>query len=195
LTEKTFKEIASLYAAMQSAYEDVRARVGLDCEGCAENCCTQRFYHYTLAEYLYLLEGIKKLSPDKRDLIFRRARVVTESYAHELAAGEIFKLMCPLNFQGLCALYEWRPMICRLHGVPHYFKMPDGTEKTGGGCYKVNEALLAEDKPRLDRTPFYTALAAIEKALREEVNFRQKIKKTTAQMLVDMAFELEMEDV
>ena len=176
---------------MDSAYAGIAGRYELDCGDCDENCCRQRFYHYTLAEYLYLLEGVKKLPAGKRDLIFRRAKVVTESYAHELAAGEIFKLMCPANFEGLCSLYEWRPMICRLHGVPHHFKMPDGTERTGGGCHKVKGGPL----PSLDRTPFYASLAEIEKGLREGLNYRQRIKKTTAQMLLDMAFELEIEDM
>lgn len=183
------KRLGLLYSAMDKAYASLAGSYGFNCEGCEDNCCTQRFYHYTLAEYMYLLEGVKKLSPETRELVFRRARVVVESYPHELQAGEMFKLMCPANFDGLCGLYEWRPMICRLHGLPHFFRMPDGTERMGGGCHRLNSS----DK-RLDRTSFYTELAAIEKSLREQTGFREKIRKTTAQMLLDMAFELEFED-
>ena len=189
MTEEALKKIASLYSAMDAAYDEVAGRYNVSCGDCDDNCCTQRFYHYTLAEYLYLLEGVKQLPAGKRDLIFRRAKVVTESYAHEMAAGEVFKLMCPANFEGLCSLYEWRPMICRLHGVPHHFRMPDGTDRTGGGCHRIGEGAL----PGMDRTPFYRTLAEIEKELREGLNYRQCIKKTTAQMLFDMAFELDID--
>jgi Fe-S-cluster containining protein len=182
------ERIASLYAEMDREYSRIAGSVGsFSCTGCTDNCCTQRFYHYTLAEYLYLMEGVKKAGRQTQELIFRRARVVAGSYEHEADAGKIFKLNCPVNQDGLCMLYEWRPMICRLHGLPHRFTMPDGNLREGGGCHKFPPG-AAEP---MDRTPFYTRLAEIEKELRTETGFRQRFKKTTAEMLVDMAFELE----
>ncbi|MDA8175093.1 MAG: hypothetical protein M0018_10990 [Nitrospiraceae bacterium] len=192
ITGEVIRRIASLYGEMDRAYAEFAGEYQLDCAGCRDNCCTQRFYHYTLAEYIFLLEGLKKIPFAKRDLIIKRARVVVGSYAHEAQAGEIFKLMCPANFEGLCALYFWRPMICRLHGVPNFFTMPGGETKESGGC-----AVLAEKHKQpgrlLDRTPFYSALAAIEKDLRQGLGFRQKLRRTTAQMILDMALELDVE--
>lgn len=182
------QRIASLYAEMDREYSRIaRSAPSFSCSGCTDNCCTQRFYHYTLAEYLYLMEGLKATARERRELIFRRARVVAGSYEHEAAAGRTFKLNCPVNEDGLCTLYEWRPMICRLHGLPHRFTMPDGSLREGGGCHRFPPG----EAEALDRTPFYARLAGIEKELRARNDFRGRFKKTTAEMLVDMAFELD----
>ena len=187
------ERLKNLYGRMDAEFERLSSDCGLACGDCDDNCCTQRFNHHTLAEYMYLLEGLKTAPEETRDTIIRRARVVVESYAHELQAGEIFKLMCPANFDGLCALYEWRPMICRLHGVPHHFVMPDGSKRTGPGCHRV-AAGFAESKS-LDRTPFYTELATIEKNIRQLSGYRERFRKTTAQMIMDMSLEMDIEEV
>ncbi|MDA8387329.1 MAG: hypothetical protein M0Z58_01530 [Nitrospiraceae bacterium] len=184
-------KLKDLYARMDMQFGQLSAACGLACGDCDENCCTERFHHYTVAEYLYLLEGLKAAETDLRENIIRRSRVVVESYAHELQAGEIFRLMCPANFDGLCALYEWRPMICRLHGLPHHFIMPDGARKTGTGCHRVKGGSTVS----LDRTPFYTELALIEKNIREKTGYRERFRKTTAQMIMDMSLELDIEEV
>jgi Fe-S-cluster containining protein len=179
------ERLGALYARMDMAYGELARGHGLSCEGCADNCCAQRFHHHTLAEYLYLMEGVRGLGPERRDVILRRANVAVESYFHEAHAGEMFKLMCPVNFEGLCALYRWRPMICRLHGLPHFFTMPDGSVREGAGCARA----AGGEKGLLDRTPFYRELADIEKAVRAELGRRERFRKTTAEMLVEMSFE------
>ncbi|MDA8325531.1 MAG: hypothetical protein M0033_04865 [Nitrospiraceae bacterium] len=191
MIEGELKKLGDLYARMDLEYEKVSAVYGLTCRGCDENCCSQRFHHHTIAEYLYLLEGLKAAPAELKRTIVRRARIVVESYVHELQAGEIFKLMCPANFDGKCALYHWRPMICRLHGLPHFFIMPDGVRKTAGGCHRVK----GESTASLDRTPFYTELALIEKALREQLGFKERFRKTTAQMIMDMSLELDFDEI
>ena len=183
--------LKNLYGRMDLEFGRLSTAGGPACEGCDDNCCAQRFHHHTVAEYMYLLEGLKAADDELKESIIRRARVVVESYAHELQAGEIFKLMCPANFDGLCALYDWRPMICRLHGLPHHFVMPDGSRRTGPGCHRVT----ADAAVSLDRTPFYTELAMIEKNIREITGCRERFRKTTAQMIMDMSLELDIEEV
>ncbi len=190
MKKEDIERMRLLYSEMDGAYDALAGKYGFSCDGCEDNCCTQRFYHHAVAEYFYLLEGIKKADPELREQIFRKSMVVTESYWHEVQAGEVFKLMCPANFDGLCSVYEWRPMICRLHGLPHHFTMPDGTVRKSGGCPRTND----DSNGLLDRTPFYKELAEIEKSMREDMNYRQRFKKTTAQMFVDMQMELEMEE-
>ncbi len=194
MIKAAMERLEDLYARMDVEYGQISRLYGLDCEGCDDNCCSQRFHHHTFAEYLYLLEGLKAAEPELRETILRRARVVVESYAHELQAGEIFKLMCPVNFNGLCALYKWRPMICRLHGLPHYFIMPDGSRKAGSGCHRISAAEKTTPHHGMDRTPFYTGLAGIEKDVREHLGYRERFRKTTAQMLMDMSLEVDIEE-
>jgi len=178
----------AVYDAMDAAYSAVARNYGFDCAGCEDNCCTQRFYHHTLAEYYYLYEGLRTADPELARKILVKARVVVDSYRHELHAGSVLPLMCPVNFDGLCRLYEHRPMICRMHGLPHRFFKPDGTEERGGGCARF-EAGFGKKSPAggfVDRTILYTSLAAIERDIRERTLFRGRYRKTTAEMLLDM---------
>lgn len=174
-----------LYVQMARAYEETASRYGFGCTGCKDNCCTQRFHHHTLAEFFYLLEGLRKADRAPALEILRRAGEVAGAYQQEALEGRIMPLMCPVNFDGLCYLYEHRPMICRLHGLPHLFRRPDGLTAEGGGCHRFE--LLHRATERVDRTGFYTELAAIEKDLRLRLSFAGRYSKTTAQMLLDMA--------
>ncbi|MDA8087436.1 MAG: hypothetical protein M0Z75_12115 [Nitrospiraceae bacterium] len=193
MIEEELKKLGDLYARMDEEYGRLSAVYGLTCRDCGENCCSQRFYHHTIAEYLYLLEGLKAAPDELKQTIVTRARIVVESYSHELQAGEIFKLMCPVNFDGLCALYSWRPMICRLHGLPHFFIMPDGVRKTGGGCHRLKGE--GKGTASMDRTPFYKELAGIEKSLRQQRGFNERFRKTTAQMIMEMSLELDFDEI
>jgi Fe-S-cluster containining protein len=183
--------VEQLYARMNEAYSGVADGYGFDCTGCEDNCCTQRFHHHTLAEYFYLLEGLRKADRELAGKIIQRAREVVEAYGEEGHKGRTLPLMCPVNFDGLCHLYSHRPMICRLHGLPHLFRRPDGVTVQGGGCQRFEA--LHRASIRMDRTVFYTELASIEKDLRVRLGFTGRYKKTTAQMLLDMDESLRME--
>lgn len=179
--------IADVYDKINSAYDSLQAHYGLTCEGCEDNCCTQRFFHYTLAEYVYLREGIKALDPERGAQAMLRAKEVTDAYSGELEAGKLQPIMCPLNFDGLCGVYAHRPMICRTHGLPHSFRRPDGITHEGGGCLRFETEHATTE--RMDRTVFYMELANIERDLRAELGVTGRFMKTTAQMLMDMASE------
>jgi len=180
--EKYLARIKTLYEKMDRAYRD--ASGGFSCEGCSDNCCSQTFYHHTISEYIYLMDGLSRADEVLIERIMIRARVVVGTYMKGLDIGEILPVMCPINENGKCTLYEWRPMICRLHGIAYSFTKPNGEVVSGGGCHRFKK----EGSP-LDRTPFYRELAEIEKSLREEIGFRGRYAKTTAQMLLDMTLE------
>jgi Fe-S-cluster containining protein len=179
------KRMRDIYDVMDEAYDKVQRHYGFSCEGCTDNCCTQRFHHHTLAEYYYLLEGLKQADPELVRQIMRKAGVVVESYEKERGLGEMLPLMCPINFDGLCRIYEHRPMICRMHGLPHRFKRPDGREERGGGC-----ARFSDEHPKVDwtvdRTKAYAGLAKVEAEIRRRTLIRDRVKLTTAEMLIDL---------
>jgi hypothetical protein len=75
-------------------------------------------------------------------------------------------------------------MICRLHGVPYRLKMPDGSLREGPGCSRLG---ARTDQGRLDRTPFYQEMAALEALLRAELRYQGRFRRTTAQMLLEVA--------
>ena len=182
------ERIRDLYRRMGNAYDNSAACYGFSCSGCDENCCEERFYHHTLSEFLYLLKGVRSCDQDMRQDIFSRARDVAAQYLTDDAAGQVRRVMCPLNRGGLCILYEYRLMICRLHGVPYRMRRPDGTETRGIGCHKVGWDLSDEKSIACmcDRTELYRELSGIEIELRQKLGFGHRIKKTIAEMITDI---------
>ncbi|KKL92784.1 hypothetical protein LCGC14_1881220, partial [marine sediment metagenome] len=176
----------TLYEAMQRDYDSVREHYGFSCKGCVDNCCTQRFFHYTWAEYLYLLEGMKNAGAAVSMEIIGKAREVVASYDKEEDPSDPKPLMCPINFEGLCALYTHRPMICRMHGLPHRVRDPKGRETRGGGCAPFDSKAIKAGWT-LNRTPHYLALARVEGELRARRKLSAKLRLTTAEMLIMMA--------
>jgi hypothetical protein len=181
-------KIRDLYGRMGKAYDTAAACYGFTCNGCDENCCEERFYHHTLSEFLYLLRGIQACDEQTRQGIFSRARAVSERYRTHDAMGQAQRVMCPLNQNGRCSLYEYRLMICRLHGVPYRMRRPDGTVTQGIGCHNVDWDMSGEKSAAcmFDRTDLYRELSAIEIDLRQRLGFGLRIKKTIAEMITDI---------
>ncbi len=152
------------------------------------SCCEERFSHYTLAEHLYLIEGMGSLDADTAAEVLSRAEDAVGLYRLHDLQGSPERVLCPLNFAGLCRLYEYRPMICRLHGIPHRVRKPDGSEQTGAGCHRFAEEVIPAGpaEPVLDRTEWYSGMAALEIELRRLVGLTGRRRKTVAEMIIDM---------
>lgn len=159
-----FGRMANLYERMQNAYQDSAARAGLSCEGCPTNCCTSYFRHHTYVEWAYLWRGLHDLAPARLDHFVRRAEAYLEQARQSMALNALPSAMCPLNENGLCALYLYRLMICRMHGTRNAFTRPDGEVQVFPGCARFSQLPCAasSDCPTLDRTPFYRELAELE---------------------------------
>jgi hypothetical protein len=183
---KLFQELAKLYSRMEACYNIAAAGIGLSCEGCHDNCCRTYFQHHTHIEWAYLWEGIEAFSDERKQVILNRAKDYVEQSRLLLAQGKRPRIMCPLNEEGLCQVYEHRLMICRLHGVPNSFLRPDGKTMRFPGCFRCQELFSDMDEvPVLDRTPLYKDLASIEMAvLKSTVHTLPRVKFTLAEMLV-----------
>ena len=179
--EWAMETIARLFAAMDADYQRAAQSHGFICAGCDDNCCRTRFYHHTLVEYLYLHQGLNALAAAERGRLAARAAQVAAS----MAAEPPEPVMCPLNEQGRCVLYAHRPMICRLHGIPHLLRRPDGRRQEGPGCGDFDRQCGAAAQPLLDRTPLYSVLAELERELRRRLGFGGKIRMTIAQMVIE----------
>jgi len=178
------KQLATFFETMDLEYKLAAEAYGFECKGCRDNCCLTRFYHHTLLEYLYLMMGYRDLEKKRRSEIRLRAREIcaeTEMTGQENSPG---LRMCPLNFDARCILYDHRPMICRLHGIPHQLDHPAKGIRYGPGCEEFTHLCGKKEYVPLNRTPFYFGIAELEKGLRQEMNATQKIKLTIAQMIV-----------
>jgi len=191
MPEKTSKntllhDLSRLYSDMEKAYNRTADKIGLSCHGCPDNCCATYFQHHTYVEWAYLWEGIKS-SPQKEQQVFmnRATDYVRQSHAL-LGRGLRPRIMCPLNHDGRCRLYDHRLMICRMHGVPNSFVRPDGKKMNFRGCFRCQEVCShLKEIPVLDRTSFYQNLASLEMAfVGQENNALPRVKLTIAEMLI-----------
>lgn len=172
----------ALYADMDRAYRQVSEVYGFTCHGCSDNCCWSRFHHHTLVEYLDLQSALASLTPNQREQVSAGAIEAVQAPAHRRSP-------CPLLADGRCLPYRHRPMICRLHGIPHRLERPDGTLLEGDGCAAFH-ARCGPTTRRLERTPFYRQMAALEKELRAEIRFSARVNLTVAEMIAAMVPEV-----
>ena len=181
--ESYFRRLARLYSRMDEAFSRVARLAGFQCRGCEDNCCRSLFYHHTYLEYFYLKQGLQTLDPGRRLALERLALDISARTDEALAAGGPPRLMCPLNEAGRCGLYEYRPMICRLHGIAHRMRLPDGRILRGPGCADFEARCASRGGEVMERTPFYQDMADLEQALRRELGLNRKIRMTVARMI------------
>jgi Fe-S-cluster containining protein len=179
------ERLRRIYAAMDRDYAQAAAGYGFVCDGCEESCCRTRFHHHTLLEYLCLHEGVSALPAERREQIKKKAAAVAAQHARDLAAEADTKPFCPLNDAGRCGLYADRPMICRLHGIPHELRPPGRSPQVGPGCAEFHRRCARAAYHPFDRTPLYTELARLESELQQVLGQRRKIRMTIAEMLLD----------
>jgi len=180
-----FSQLKLIYTDMDRTYKVAGDYYGFHCRGCEDNCCLTRFYHYTFLEYYYILKGWDELLPEKQREIKEKASEVCKKTAELNEKNQTVRLMCPLNDKGLCLVYDYRPMICRLHGISHELHRLDGQVILGPGCESFTKLSEGKRYFRFDRTPFYVKMANLENDLKKELGITHKIKMTVAEMIVN----------
>ena len=181
------ERLKKIYATMDQAYRRAARHYRFKCDGCRDNCCRSRFYHHTVIEQAYLLEGLKTLTIKKQSEVKSRATDVFDQTSGGDVRKDAIRLMCPLNFDELCILYPYRPMICRLHGIPHELKKPGQGTLFGPGCETFGRRCGHKSYFKFDRTPFYRELAMLEQEVKQTLGIEQKIRMTVAEMILEAA--------
>ncbi|AWB10512.1 MAG TPA: hypothetical protein ENO30_02265 [Thermodesulfobium narugense] len=175
--EKLYKEVENEFKRIGQYYD-------FSCFGCTTNCCNTLFYHFTIVEELMLQYGLSKLDGNTRLMIVENSKRYLLSKENHNERGR-FKMMCPANKDGLCMVYQYRPMICRIHGVPSKLVFPNGRVDFYKGCEVIASKFL-EFPYVLDRTNFFKNLSKIELDFRKKTNkpISYKFKKTIAEMIL-----------
>ncbi len=185
IQQKFFTELEKIYKAMDYLWIKTASAYGFKCTGCTDNCCETEFYHHTYIEKDYLvLKGMQSIEQKIRQKILSKAREVNAKRQRAEKANEQIRVMCPLNENNLCLLYKFRPMICRLHGIPHELHKPNSEPIISPGCHTGNKFFEKKGYIKFDRTPFYSKMAGIEMEYRKVTGKTKKIKQTIAQMLI-----------
>ncbi len=162
--ESLILRIRELYDKIDKTYAAAAEKIDLTCEGCdGVVCCTVDFTVHTFVEMSYLKQGFYALDPSVQGEILTKSRRMVSAKQQAPKGDDYRKAVCALNSAGACILYEYRPMICRLAGIPYFFTKPNGSKLESGGCKKFDESIPAKNSGAiLDRTEFYREMAAME---------------------------------
>ena len=180
-----FERLQAIYESMDRDFGQAAVFYEFQCRGCEDSCCLTRFYHHTYLECLFVLKGLTALAPSLRNTIRTKAESVCRQSARADDQGLPVRLMCPLNQDGMCVLYHYRPMICRLHGIPHELHRPGRPVIHGPGCGEFNAKCSHKPYFKFDRTNFYFQMAALENEFRQAVGLTGRIKLTIAEMILE----------
>jgi hypothetical protein len=126
-----------LVASADRMFEAVRADHGhlMGCKPGCDDCCSV-YWELSLIEAFVINGMFGEAVPraiarrvmkraDAIEPLFRQARESLQALPPEFVGEEALqeaaakiRLQCPLNEEGGCVLYEYRPITCRLYGVP-----------------------------------------------------------------------------
>lgn len=162
--DELIPRLSLLNRVIDAAYCEAAGSVGFSCEHCdGVTCCTVDLKLHTLIEMLYLRRGVSALDKSTHHAVLDKSHAIVAAKLDD-AGGEAYRnSVCALNIGGRCAAYDYRPMICRLAGIPHYFVRPDGETIESGGCTRYLADIEAvHPDVRIDRTEFYREMASIE---------------------------------
>ncbi|MFW2365908.1 MAG: hypothetical protein ACN4GW_05795 [Desulforhopalus sp.] len=189
LPEGLVRELEEIYSMLQQEYSKVASELDFSCDGCPDNCCDSYFLHYTYAEWAYLWLGVNQLDPKRKEALINKAKLYLDECERARAVDERPEVMCPINEDGLCVLYQHRLLVCRTHGVPATMTRPDGQTLRFPGCFRCQEIIEVVSDSR--EVPFVARTALLQKLARLENDLLQnrrhllpKIRMTIAEMLV-----------
>lgn len=177
------RRLRIIFDDMDRKYTEAADHYGFFCQGCKDNCCRSLFFHHTFLEYFYLLDGYRCLESEKREDVKARAADNIREMAAADKQGRPVRRMCPVNFSESCILYSYRPMICRLHGIPHELTKPGRETVYGPGCGTFARDFSQKDHFTFDRTPFYFRLSELEKDFKIKAGVSERVKMTIARMV------------
>lgn len=139
--------------------------------GCTD-CCHHRFL-ITSIEAAAVAEGVRSLDSEARRAVLERAR------EYERTAASAARIACPALQDGVCAIYNHRPLICRKFGMPIY--NPDRPERIFA-CelnFRAGEEIVDPDLIRI-QTEIGAAWKALQAASGERVQ-----RVTVARAILD----------
>ncbi|MCP3952210.1 MAG: YkgJ family cysteine cluster protein [Desulfobacterales bacterium] len=195
-----FEKYEELVATTTEAFNRVK-KDHSDCVKCEVGCadCCHALFDLTLIEALYINHKFKATYPgEKSELLLERAnRSDRKVYKIKKKAHDLLKEGCPdeeileriaaetvrcalLNDKDLCDLYEFRPITCRLYGVP---------TAIGGKGHTCGLSGFSKGKayPTANLDRIQSALMALSNALVADL----KSKYTTlGEMLVPLSMAL-----
>lgn len=88
-------------------------------QGCSI-CCSNSYYPITELEYSYIKKGLENFSKEEIEALRQKALDIFKQRKEFLKTNsEIkdFEYVCPFLKDNSCCVYNFRPLICRSHGL------------------------------------------------------------------------------
>ena len=195
-----FEKYQSLVAIADSVFERIKQEYP-DCVKCQIECsdCCHALFDLSLIEALYINHQFNRMfsgtekerlteKANKADRsIYKLKRKAYKEFQEGKSEAEILddmskeRIRCPLlNEKDLCDLYDYRPITCRLYGIP---------TSIGGQSHTCGISGFKEGKPyptvKID--VIHTQLYEIADAFVKSIHTRYK---TMADMLVPLSMAL-----
>jgi Fe-S-cluster containining protein len=106
-----------IVAAVDSEFSRNRRLHGdrIQCRAGCTDCC-HHIFEITEIEAAYIAKGVERLDAPAREALKSRARAYMDARRDLPAAGA--RLACPALEQGVCSIYEFRPLMCHKFGMP-----------------------------------------------------------------------------
>lgn len=186
--DELIPRLTELYRQIDDQYREIAETIGLTCIGCdGVRCCTVDLRLHTFMEMHYVRRGFNTLDPALRNEVLLRSRTMKAAKEAD-PYGEAYRnAVCALNVGGKCVLYAYRPMICRLAGIPHVFVRPDGKTLESGGCSHYTEQIgQSRHDAKIDRTEYYRAMAELEMEIVKSSHCRTA-PRSIAEVLAELA--------
>ncbi len=121
-----FKDLEELLAEVDGNFAEVRRKYPREVrcrKGCTD-CCYAPF-DLSLVEAIYLGRAFRRLPRRQRREVERRLEKYERDWQTRVPKPatpfllSTVRLRCPfLDDKGLCVVYEWRPVTCRIYGLP-----------------------------------------------------------------------------
>ncbi|SDL05050.1 Putative zinc-or iron-chelating domain-containing protein [Maridesulfovibrio ferrireducens] len=195
-----FEKYEALVAEVDKAFKTVSEQTddGIKCgKGCSD--CCHALFDLTLVEAIYLNRKFNETFRGmKRSTVMQRSDVADRSI-HKIkrrafkasqtgtSAQEIIKeislarVRCPLlGDDDLCELYDFRPLTCRIYGVPM---------NIGGEAHSCTKSGFSSGKsyPTINMDILQTKLVALSTELTESINSKLK---SLPEMIVPVSMAL-----
>lgn len=143
-------EMINSYFARQKDY--------IKCKRGCSLCCSNSYYPASELEWRYLKKGIENYfsNADIEELHKKVWQIHKDrqEFTKQNANSDDFSYVCPFLKNNECSIYEYRPLVCRAHGL--IIKDPASQSAKGSLPYCVNENLnysniWDEDKKALSK--------------------------------------------
>lgn len=203
-----FSELITRYEqlalAAEQAFEKMKGEYPgeVKCERGCVDCCHALFGLFPI-EAAYLRERFEQLDPSQKQQVLARAAEAEkelEQIQEKLQAAypddpgmQAYamarqRVRCPfLNDQGDCAVYPFRPITCRVYGIPV------AVQGTGRACWKAGFA-PGRSYPAFNLDQVYKELHELSRALLEKAG-QQDLDRASLLIPVSTVLKMPPEDL